>query len=112
MIRKIALVDSRLVYSTETGSHKKEAAESSWSKVSGPAKMRLETSGRGGKAVTVIFNLPVDESEAKSMLKAMQGAFGCGGAMKDSTLELRGDVRGKVEAFFLKKNLKIIRAGG
>ena len=74
--------------------------------------MRLETGGRGGKSVTVIFNLPLEESEAKEVLKAMQGAFGCGGALKESTLELRGDVRLKVEGFFAKKNLKIVRAGG
>ena len=104
--------DSRLVYSTQTGSHKKESSASSWQKSTGPAKMRLETGGRGGKSVTVIFNLPLEESEAKEVLKAMQGAFGCGGALKESTLELRGDVRLKVEAFFAKKNLKIVRAGG
>ena len=107
------MTNSRLVYSTETGSHKKEpAAGSGWIKASGNAKMRLETGGRGGKAVTVLFNLPFDEAETKDMLKAMQAAFGCGGAMKDCTLELRGDVRVKVEAYFAKKNLKIIRAGG
>ena len=104
--------DSRLVYSTETGSHKKDSSSSSWQRSTGPIKMRLETGGRGGKQVTVIFNLPVEEAEAKDMLKAMQGAFGCGGAMKDNTLELRGDVRLKVEAFFSKKSLKIVRAGG
>lgn len=105
--------DSRLVYSTETGSHKKEPNKSEgWQKSAGPAKMRLETNGRGGKAVTVLFNLPLDEASAKEMLKAMQSAFGCGGAIKDNTLELRGDVRSKVEAFFSKKNLKIVRAGG
>jgi translation initiation factor 1 len=105
--------DSRLVYSTESGSHKKDKDGSSgWQKSSGPAKMRLETNGRGGKAVTVIFQLPLDESEAKDFLKSMQAAFGCGGAIKDNTLELRGDVRAKVEAFFQKKNLKIVRAGG
>jgi translation initiation factor 1 (eIF-1/SUI1) len=32
--------------------------------------------------------------------------------MKEGTLELRGDVRVKVETFFAKKNLKIVRAGG
>jgi translation initiation factor 1 len=105
--------NSRLVYSTDTGSHKKEPSKANdWIKASGNAKMRLETGGRGGKAVTVLFNLPIEESEAKDMLKAMQAAFGCGGAMKDNTLELRGDVRAKVEAFFAKKNLKIVRAGG
>lgn len=105
--------DSRLVYSTETGSHKKEKDKiGGWQQASGPAKMRLETNGRGGKAVTVLFNLPIDEASAKDLLKSMQSAFGCGGALKDSTLELRGDVRGKVEVFFAKKNLKIVRAGG
>lgn len=105
--------DSRLVYSTESGSHKKDkSTDNVWQKAAGPAKMRLETSGRGGKAVTVLFNLPFDEAEAKDLLKSMQTSFGCGGAVKDSTLELRGDVRAKVEALFAKKNLKIVRAGG
>jgi translation initiation factor 1 len=74
--------------------------------------MRLETSGRGGKAVTVLFHLPFEEQEARDLLKSMQASFGCGGAIKDQTLELRGDVRAKVEAFFAKKNLKVVRAGG
>jgi translation initiation factor 1 len=107
------MTDSRLVYSTETGSHKKDKDKSDgWQTCAGPAKMRLETNGRGGKAVTVLFNLPMDEAAAKDLLKSMQAAFGCGGAMKDNTLELRGDVRSKVEALFAKKNLKILRAGG
>ena len=105
---------SKLVFSTETGSHKKdqESARTEWVKSPGPAKMRLETAGRGGKAVTVLFQLPWNEDEAQGMLKAMQSGFGCGGALKDNTLELRGDVRTKVEDFFAKKKLKIIRAGG
>ena len=104
--------DSRLVYSTDSGSHRKEKEADGWQKSPGPTKMRLETAGRGGKAVTVLFNLPLDENEAKAFLKEMQGAFGCGGSVKDNTLELRGDVRPRVEQLFAKKNLKIVRAGG
>jgi translation initiation factor 1 len=106
--------ESRLVYSTSSGSHKKESdkAADGWIKSVGPTKMRLETKQRGGKSVTVLFNLPLEQLEAKEILKSMQSAFGCGGAMKDNTLELRGDVRQKVEAFFAKRNLKIVRAGG
>ena len=107
------MTDSRLVYSTATGSQKKDLkTDSRWTKADGPTKMRLETNNRGGKSVTVLFNLPFDEDQAKDLLKSMQSAFGCGGSMKDGALELRGDVRLKVEAFFAKKNLKIIRAGG
>jgi translation initiation factor 1 len=105
--------DSKLVYSTETGrASDQNSKKDTWIKNAGPAKMRLETAGRGGKAVTVIFQLPWTEDEAKKHLKAMQSSFGCGGSIKDSTLELRGDVRAKVEAFFAAKSLKIIRAGG
>lgn len=107
------MADSRLVFSTDSGSHKKDKPNNDdWVKSTGPAKMRLETAGRGGKAVTVLFNLPWDENEARTHLKSMQAAFGCGGAIKDSTLELRGDVRKKVEEFFAKKSLKLVRAGG
>jgi translation initiation factor 1 len=74
--------------------------------------MRLETGGRGGKAVTVLFNLPVDEAEARAIMKEMQGKFGCGATIKESTIELRGDVRDRVEAFFAQRGMKIIRAGG
>lgn len=107
------MAESRLVFSTESGSHKKDKdSAGGWVKTAGPVKMRLETAGRGGKAVTVLFHLPFDEEAAKSYLKAMQSAFGCGGSVKDSTIELRGDVRAKVEDFFAKKSLKIVRAGG
>lgn len=104
---------NRLVYSTETGSHRNENEhKDSWRVESGPIKMRLETKGRGGKAVTVLFNLPFTEDVAKDYLKSMQSGFGCGGSIKEQTIELRGDVRQKVEAFFSKKQIKIIRAGG
>lgn len=78
----------------------------------GPIKMRLETKGRGGKTVTVLFNLPLTESQAVALTKDLQGAFGVGGTFKDGTIELRGDLRSKVEAYALKKNLKVVRAGG
>jgi hypothetical protein len=45
------MADSRLVFSTDSGSHKKDKAEGGgWTKASGPTKMRLETAGRGGKS--------------------------------------------------------------
>lgn len=106
------MVDSKLVFSTDSGSHKRDVKESSWVRAEGPMKMRLETAGRGGKAVTVLFQIPLEEAAAKDLLKAMQAAFGCGGSVKDSTLELRGDVRSKVEDFLAKKCIKVKRAGG
>ena len=108
------------VYSTAGGGDlRKDAAGKSaggFARGTGPTKMRLETGGRAGKAVTVLFNLPFEESEARVLMKEMQGKFGCGATMKDapggSTIELRGDVRDRVEAFFAQRSLKVVRAGG
>ena len=112
---------NRPVYSTSGGGDLRkgkgdDASSPGFSRGQGPAKMRLETGGRGGKAVTVLFNLPMDEAAARSMMKEMQGKFGCGATMKNgpggSTIELRGDVRDRVDAFFAQRDLKIVRAGG
>jgi translation initiation factor 1 len=108
-------VGDKPVYSTASGSAKKDAGRgksSSWKKGSGPAKLRLETKGRGGKAVTVLFNLPWDEAEAKDRLRVLKDKLGCGGTIKESTIELMGDVRAKDEALLEKEGLKLVRAGG
>lgn len=79
---------------------------------SGPIKMRLESKGRGGKTVTVLFNLPLTTTEAAAMARELQNSFGVGGTFKDGVIELRGDLRDKVEAYSTKKGLKVVRAGG
>ncbi len=107
-------MSDRPVYSTSTGSQKKQQNKktASYVKADGPSKMRLETKGRGGKAVTVIFNMPFEETEAKTLMKEIQSNLGIGATFKNSSIELRGDVRNKVEEIFAKKGLKMIRAGG
>jgi len=103
----------RPVYSTdrnvilEEGEKKKTFASST-----GPCKMRLESNGRGGKQVTVLFNLPFSEEDAKKHMRTLQSQLGTGGTLKDSTIEFRGDVRNRVEEYFKKINVKIVRAGG
>lgn len=74
--------------------------------------MRLETKGRGGKAVTVLFNLPFTEDEATKIMRDLQASAGCGATLKASQIELQGDRREIVESYFLQAKLKIIRAGG
>jgi translation initiation factor 1 len=103
-----------LVYSSETGKVGKKPAKkgSSHQPASGPCKMRLEKKGRGGKAVTVLFNLPFGEVEARSRMKALQSKLGCGASFKDGTIEFQGDVREKVQEFFVALGEKIVSAGG
>lgn len=109
-----ATVADKPLYSTATGRQAKEISKKTgaWHRGEGPAKMRLESKGRGGKSVTVIFNLAMTEDEARTLAGKLKSQFGCGGTLKDSTIELAGDMREKVEGYFQKNNMQIKRAGG
>ncbi len=74
--------------------------------------MRLETKGRGGKKVTVLFNLSFTDVEAKKHLSALKNQLGTGGTYKEHTLEFSGDVRDRVENYFKKLAMPLVRAGG
>lgn len=78
----------------------------------GPIKVRLEKKGRGGKTVTVLFNLPMPEPEAKRLMKRLQALLACGGSLKDSTIELRGDVAERVLQLLKDQGQSAVRAGG
>lgn len=101
------------VYSTGSGDLRgRDPKTSGYRKSAGPTKMRLETKGRGGKAVTVLFNLPFEEAEAIALMKDLQTGLGCGATFKDGEIELRGDMRDRIAPIFAKRGLKLVRAGG
>ncbi len=103
----------RLVYSSDKGSLRKEKPNTSaYTASKGPTKMRLETKGRGGKAVTVLWNFPFTEEEVRALMKDLQGTCACGATFKESRIELQGDVRPRVQAFFTKKAWTLVLAGG
>ena len=74
--------------------------------------MRLEKNGRGGKTVTVIFELPVNAAFFKDLEKKLKALCGTGGAFKNNVIEIQGDHREKVKAFLEKIGFKVKLAGG
>ncbi len=70
-------------------------------------KLRIEKKGRGGKAVTVIYELPDNPPYFKKLLKELKNFCGTGGSQKESTLEIQGDQRDKVRDLLTKKGFKI-----
>jgi translation initiation factor 1 len=104
-------MSGRLVYSTDSGSSKKEKKSSAYTPATGPTKMRLETSGRGGKAVTVLWNLPFDEDMIKSIMKDVQAKKACGATFKNGRVEFQGNIKEAVLSYFTEKGLKIVQAG-
>jgi translation initiation factor 1 len=67
------------------------------------AKLRVEKKGRGGKTVTVVFDLPRNDEFLKELTQELKRACGTGGSMSDDTVELQGDVRDRVRDLLLKK---------
>jgi translation initiation factor 1 len=55
------------------------------------AKLRLEKKGRGGKTVTVVFDLPHNAAFLKDLCQDLKKACGTGGAVSENTVELQGD---------------------
>lgn len=62
------------------------------------ARLRIEKARRGGKTVTVIDGLPRNEAFLRALLQELKRACGCGGAVRESGVELQGDLRDRVRA--------------
>lgn len=75
-------------------------------------KLRLEKNGRGGKMVSVLFELPPNEAYFKNLEKKLKALCGTGGAYKNNTIEIQGDHREKIKAHLEKMGFKIKLAGG
>ena len=113
----------KLVYSTDGGrmcpecrqpldacTCKQQAAQ----RVMGDGRVRVarETSGRGGKAVTVVRGLALDAEGLTQLGKALKAACGTGGTVKDGVVEVQGDHVEKVLAWLQARGHAAKRAGG
>jgi translation initiation factor 1 len=78
----------------------------------GVIRVCREKSGRGGKTVTVLYGVPGSQADRGDLLKALKQLCGCGGAQKESFLEIQGDQREKILAYLEEKGLKAKVAGG
>lgn len=76
----------------------------------GKAKMRREK--RRGKDMVVVFETRMSRTALQAILKEIQKACGCGGTVKDDTLEIQGDHRDVVQRVLEAQGLKVTRAGG
>ncbi len=62
-------------------------------------KLRIEKKGRGGKSVTVVYNLPNNPPFFKELTKKLKNHCGTGGSLKEDTIEIQGDQMGKIRDF-------------
>ena len=78
----------------------------------GRVKVRRETSGRRGKAVTTVAGLPLDDAGLKELAGRLKKRCGVGGAVKDGVIELQGDHRDVVLEVLKADGYDAVLAGG
>ncbi|MEO5740009.1 MAG: translation initiation factor [Vicinamibacterales bacterium] len=67
----------------------------------------MEKKGRGGKTVTVVYDLPQNEAFLKELAQELKRACGTGGAVADNTVELQGDLRERVREYLANKGWQV-----
>ncbi len=75
-------------------------------------RVSRETKGRGGKSVTVIKGVPVDDVALSLLGKQLKAACGSGGTVKAGMIEVQGEHVEQVMAFLQKQGWSVKRAGG
>jgi len=78
----------------------------------GVARIRRETGGRGGKTVTTISGLALDDAALAALAKHLKAACGTGGTVRDGTIELQGDHREPLAALLARQGIRSKLAGG
>lgn len=106
--------ERRLVYSTDRGRIRTPAKSppAAAGKGDGVARVRRETSGRGGKTVTTIAGLALPEAELRALAKHLKQRCATGGSLRDGVIELQGDHRDAVLAALAGLGHQAKRAGG
>lgn len=111
-----------LVYSTEGGRmcpHCRHALASFICKAApkpppgdGIVRVSRETKGRGGKAVTLVRGLPLDDAAMAALGKRLRTACGAGGTVKDGVIEVQGDHAERLVPLLQAEGWRVKRAGG
>jgi len=72
-----------------------------------------QTTGRGGKTVTVVKGfVGIGLPEKEQLARAMQRACGTGGTVKNGQIEIQGDKRAEVARILTEANFRPVFAGG
>ena len=71
-----------------------------------------ETKGRRGKGVTVISDLPLDETGVTELATKLKTRLGTGGTVKEGRIEIQGDHRDRIVQELEALGYQVKRAGG
>jgi len=105
---------ARRVYSTDDGDLRKARSQQvrEHREAGGRVKVRRETAGRRGKAVTTVAGVPLGDDELKALAGRLKKRCGVGGSAKGGVIELQGDHRDTVVEVLRAEGYDVVLAGG
>jgi translation initiation factor 1 len=106
--------DTRVVWSSDDGDLRKarDPGLKARRAAGGRVKVRRETSGRRGKAVTTVADVPLDDDGLRELAGRLKKRCGVGGSVKDGVIELQGDHRDAVLEVLRGDGYDAVLAGG
>lgn len=104
--------NSRLVFSTETGRIPEEKVKPQRPAGDGIVRIQRQTKGRKGKGVCIVTGLDMEDAQLKLLAAKLKKVCGCGGSIKDGTIEIQGDKREVIKAALEKEGHTVKLAGG
>jgi len=78
----------------------------------GIVRVSREAKGRGGKTVTLVRGLPLDDAALAVLGKRLRSACGAGGTQKDGAIEVQGDHVDRLLGLLQAEGWRVKRAGG
>jgi len=107
---------SKTVWSSSDGDLRKKEQTVSHAKSLQPQQQTVylhrESSGRAGKAVTLVKKLILSEDDLKALAKKLKQECGTGGTVKEGVIEIQGEHREKIADVLQKLGYKVKIAGG
>ena len=108
--------NNKTIWSSEDGDLRKKEQTVSHAKSLPPQQQTVylhrESSGRAGKAVTLVKKLILSEDDLKALAKKLKQECGTGGTVKDGVIEIQGEQREKIANVLQKLGYKVKIAGG
>ncbi len=106
--------DRKVVWSSGDGDLRKarEPDQGRPAAAGGRVKVRRETAGRRGKAVTTVSGVPLDDAGLRDLAGRLKKRCGVGGSAKDGVIELQGDHRDVVVEMLRDAGYDVVLAGG
>jgi len=106
--------NARVVWSSDDGDLRKARDPKLAERLAGGGrvKVRRETAGRRGKAVTTVSGVPLDDAALRELAGRLKKRCGVGGSAKDGVIELQGDHRDAVVELLRADGYDVVAAGG